>query len=114
MKTSKVSMTWFKYITFHVIPTWFRSFRSNFVMWLDLMTDHYEHYAILEEDDPFECCYDWFWTSIGMDEVYGKDFLEYLMQMVDDIETGKVETIPFTEEMFNELKELTDDINRTT
>ncbi len=44
---------------------------------------------------------DWFWASLVEDDVYPKDFLEYLMQMVDDIETGKEEVIPMDDVMKN-------------
>ena len=103
-------MTWFEYIFTHLIPTWFQSFGANFRMWSDLMTDNYENYALLKDDDPFEECYDWFWTSINLDETYPKYFLEELMQMVDDIETGKVKPVPFTREMFDEIDDLVGDL----
>ena len=74
------------------------------------MTDNYENYALLKDDDPFEECYDWFWTSINLDETYPKHFLEELMQMVDDIETGKVKPVPFTREMFDEIDDLVGDL----
>ena len=103
-------MTWTEYIFTHLIPTWFRSFGDNFRMWADLMTGNYENYALLEGDDPYEECYSWFWTSINLDETYPKEFLEYLQQMVDDIESGKVETVPFTREMFDEIDNLVGDL----
>ncbi len=103
-------MTWFEYIFTHLIPTWFQSFGANFRMWSDLMTDNYENYILLKDEDPFEECYDWFWTSINLDETYPKYFLEELMQMVDDIETGKVKPVPFTREMFDEIDDLVGDL----
>ena len=42
---------------------------------------------------------EWFWASLNEDDVYPKEFLEHLMQMVDDIETGKVETYSMDEVM---------------
>jgi hypothetical protein len=74
-------------------------------MWRDLITGDYDKYTLLEEDTPFEECYNWFWTSINLDETYSKEFLEDLMQMVEDIETGVVETIP-ADEVFRTLEEL--------
>jgi hypothetical protein len=79
-------------------------------MWRDLMTGNYESYALLKDDDPFQECYEWFWTSINLDETYPKEFLDYLHQMVDDIESGKVKPVPFTQDMFDELEELVGDI----
>ena len=67
-------------------------------MWRDLISGNYEGYALLEEDDPYEECYQWFWTSINLDETYPKEFLEYLQQLVDDIDTGKVKTYPMNED----------------
>jgi len=79
-------------------------------MWRDLMTGNYESYALLKDDDPFQECYEWFWTSINLDETYPKEFLEYLHQMVDDVESGKVKTYPFTQDMFDKLEDLVGDI----
>ena len=106
----KIKMSWGEYIFTHLIPTWFQSFGDNFRMWSDLMTGNYENYGLLKDDDPYQECYEWFWTSINLDETYPKEFLEYLMQMVDDIETGKVKPVPFTKEMFDDLDDLVGDL----
>jgi len=90
-------MTWLQYIFQHLIPTWFRSFNDNFRMWADLMTDNFENYALLKDDDPFQECYEWFWTSINLDETYPKEFLEYLQKMADDVASGKVKTYSWEE-----------------
>jgi hypothetical protein len=108
--TNKIKMSWMEYIFTHLIPTWFYSFNANFVMWRDLVTGDYEKYTLLKDDEPFQECYDWFWGSINLDETYPKEFLEYLMQMVDDIDTGKVETVPLTEDFFDRLKDLVKDV----
>ena len=73
-------------------------------MWRDLVTGDYGKYTLLKDDEPFRECYDWFWTSINLDETYSKEFLEYLMQMVDDVDTGKEKTYPI-DEVFDRLKE---------
>jgi hypothetical protein len=78
-------------------------------MWRDLMTGNYENYALLKDDDPFQECYEWFWTSINLDETYPKEFLEYLQQMVDDIDSGKVKTYPL-EDVMKELDDLVGDL----
>ena len=96
-------MTWTEYIFQHLIPTGLRSFRDNFRMWRDLITSNYQDYVLLEDDDPYEQCYEWFWTSINLDETYPKEFLEHLQQMVDDIDSGKVKTYTL-EEVMEELK----------
>jgi len=97
-------MTWTQYIFQHLIPTWFKSFGDNFRMWADLMTDNFENYALLKDDDPFQECYEWFWTSINLDETYPKEFLEYLQKMVEDIDAGKVKTYSW-EEVKEKIKE---------
>ena len=94
---NKTKMSWAEYIFTHVFPTWVQSFRMNFRIWVDLMTDNFDNYALLKEDDPFTECYEWFWSSLNVDEVYPKEFLEYLLQMVDDIDTGKVNTYTLEE-----------------
>ena len=99
--TKKVKMSWMEYIFTHLIPTWFQSFGDNFVMWRDLITENYEPYKLLKDDNPEQECYDWFWSSINLDEIYPKSFLESLLQMVDDINTGKEKVIPMDDVMEN-------------
>lgn len=107
-------MTWFQYITTHLIPTWFHSFNSNFRMWRDLITGNYEAYGLLPTDDPYTECYEWFWTSINLDDTYSKEFLEYLQDMVDKIDRGEVECIDYNIEDFEQdLKTLEEWKNET-
>jgi hypothetical protein len=64
------------------------------------MTSNYENYALPRTvEDPEAECIDWFWTSLNEDDVYDKEFLEYLLQMVEDIDTGKVKTYPMEDVM---------------
>jgi hypothetical protein len=108
--TNKIKMSWIEYIFTHIIPTAFQTFNNNFVMWRDLVTGDYEKYKLLKDDDAYQECYDWFWSSINLDETYPKFFLEELMQMADDVKTGKVKTVPFTKDMFDELDDLVGDL----
>lgn len=101
---NKTKMSWAEYIFTHVLPTWVQVFRMNFRIWADLMTDNLDNYALMKEDDPLEECRDWFWTSLNEDEVYSKEFLEHLLRLVDEVNTGKVET--YTWEEFKENLEL--------
>jgi hypothetical protein len=71
------------------------------------MGNNYQGYGILKEDDDLEWCIDNFWDSLE-DEIYPKEFLEELMQMADDVDTGKVETIPFDENFMKRLTDLVD------
>ena len=85
----KVKMSWVEYIFTHIIRTWIQVFRNNFRIWADLMTDNLDNYALLKDDDPLEECLNWFWSGLGEDEVYPKEFLEYLLQLCDDVKTRK-------------------------
>ena len=105
----KTTMNWFEYYFIHCFQTGWREMWNNFKMWRDLISGNYENYALLPEDDPYEECYQWFWTSINLDETYPKEFLEYLMQMVDDIETGKEKVIPM-DEVIERVKNLVEDV----
>jgi hypothetical protein len=73
------------------------------------MGNNYQDYALLKEDDPLELCILYFWDSLE-DEIYPKFFLEELLQMVDDVDTGKVKTVPFTKDMFDKLNDLVGDL----
>jgi hypothetical protein len=73
-------------------------------MWGDLMGSNYEVYALPRTvKDAEQECIQWFWASLVEDDVYDQEFLEYLMQMVDDIETGKIETFPMNLDFMEEL-----------
>ena len=102
-------MTYFKYITDYLLRAWVQSWTYNFKIWSDLMTNNYEAYAFLEDDDPYQECYEWFWSSINIDDTLPKEFLEGLYQMMEDINTGIVKTIP-ANEVFARMKELVDDM----
>lgn len=71
------------------------------------MTDRLGPYGIFEGCDPFEECRDWFWVTLGEDNVYSKDFLEYLEELVRQVEAGEIEVIPFedVEALLEDLKD---------
>ena len=96
---NKTKMNWWEYWIGHCWMTGWQSIRMNFRMWANLMTSDYDSYALLKEDDPETECIEWFWASLNEDDVYPKEFLEHLMQMVEDIELGKVETYSIDEVM---------------
>ena len=73
------------------------------------MGNNYQGYALLPEDDPLELCILYFWDSLE-DEIYPKFFLEELLQMADDIHTGKEKVYPLTEDFFDRLKDLVSDV----
>jgi hypothetical protein len=109
-KKNRTTLNWWEYWIGHCWMTGWQSIRHNFRIWADLMTSNYKNYALLKEDDPEAECLDWFWGSLNEDDVYPKEFLEHLMQMVDDIETGKEKLIPLDEDLFERMKELTDGV----
>jgi len=75
------------------------------------MGSSYENYALPRTvEDPEQECIEWFWVGLNEDDVYPKEFLEYLMKMVDDIETGKEKVYPIDEDFINRLKELTEGV----
>lgn len=107
---TKTKLNWFDYWIGHCWMTGWQSIRGAFRIWADLMTSNYADYALPRTvEDPEEECKEWFWVSLGEDETYPKEFLEHLLQMVDDIETGKVKTIPMDEVMEN-LKKWSDEV----
>lgn len=107
---NKTKMSWWDYWIGHCFMTGWQSIRFNFMTWMDLVwfTDNQKNYALLD-DDPFEQCYLTFWYDLSGDEVYPKEFLEELMQLAEDVKTGKEKLVPFTRDMFDELEELIDE-----
>lgn len=108
---NKTKMNWWDYWIGHCWVTGWQTIRHNFRIWGDLMGSNYDNWMILSSvDDPEAECLEWFWSSLNEDDCYPKEFLEYLMQMVDDIETGKEKLIPADESFMNRLKDLTEDV----
>jgi hypothetical protein len=109
-KKNRTTLNWWEYWIGHCWMTGWQSIGIAFRIWADLMTSNYENYALLKDDDPEQECLEWFWVSLGEDETYPKEFLEHLLQMCDDIETGKEKVYPLDEDFFNRLKDLTDGV----
>lgn len=110
--TDKVKMTWWQYWIGHCWMTGWQSIRNNFITWMDLVwfEDNQKNYTLLKDDVPFEQCYVEFWYSLNDDDVYPKHFLDSLLQMVDDIETGKEKVYPMDEDFFDRIKDLVKDV----
>ncbi len=107
--TKKTKLSWIEYIWHScIIQGWYNCWYA-FKNWGDLMGDNYQEYALLVSDDPLEQCILYFWDSLE-DEIYPKHFLESLLQMVDDIETGKEKVVPLDKDFFDRMKELVRDI----
>ena len=98
--TKKTKLSWFEYIIFSCIQQGWYNCWYSFKNWSDLMGNSYQDYALSKDDDPLEECILFFWDSLE-DEIYSKFFLESLLQMVDDINTGKEEVIPMDDVMAN-------------
>ena len=73
------------------------------------MGNNYQDYALLVSDDPLEQCILYFWDSLE-DDIYPKHFLDSLLQMVDDIDTGKEKVIPMDELLIKRMKDLVEDV----
>jgi hypothetical protein len=100
----KTTLNWWEYWIGHCWMTGWQSIGDAFRIWADLMGSNYADYALPRTvEDPQKECIEWFWGTLGEDEVYLKEFLEYLMQMADDVETGKILTYPM-EDVMEELK----------
>jgi hypothetical protein len=95
-------MTQIDYLYYQIVTGW-SNIRGTFKTWVDLMRGDYKHYALLKTDDPLTECLGWFWYDLNGDELYSKEFLEYLYQLAEDVRTGKVDIYKF--ESFNELVE---------
>ena len=107
---NKTTLNWFDYYFSHCWMTGWQSIRSNFRMWGDLMGGNYEGYGLLKEDDPYTECLEWFWASLNEDDVYPKFFLEELLQIIDDIDSGKEKLIPMDLDQLKIISELLDDV----
>lgn len=103
-------MGWAEYYVTHVFPTGWRAIGSAFKIWRDLMTDNFADYTLLHEDDPFEECRGWFWTTLGEDDVYPKEFLEYLQDLCDRIDRGEEELVPLDMDTMQRIMELVEDV----
>lgn len=103
-------LNWWEYWIGHCWMTGWQTLGSTFRIWSDLITSNYDGYALLKEDDPESECIDWFWASLNEDDVYEKEFLEYLMQLADDVETGKEKVYSLDENFFDRLKDLVENV----
>ena len=107
--TKKYKMSWANYIwNGCFVQGWYNCWFA-FKNWADLMGNNYEGYALLKEDDPLEMCILYFWDSLE-DEIYPKYFLDSLLQMTYDIETGKEKVYPIDEDFFDRMKDLVKDV----
>jgi hypothetical protein len=110
----KTTLNWWEYWIGHCYMTGWQSIRSNFRMWGDLMGSNYEVYGLLEEDDPYAECVEWFWVSLNEDDVYPKEFLEELLQICADIDSGKEKVYPMDDVMENLKKMIEEDDEEIT
>lgn len=102
----KTKMNWWDYWIGHCWMTGWQSINHSFRNWADLMTGNWKDYGLMFYDDPYEECYDCFWSYLGDDDTLPKEFLEHLQQMVEDIESGKEKLIPF-----EDVKQLFEDLH---
>lgn len=100
-----------EYYVTHVFPTGWRTISNAFQMWKDLLTENYSSYTLLDEDDPFEECRAWFWTTLGEDDIYPREFLNDLLEMCDRIDRGEEKLIPFDIDQLNRINELLEGVS---
>lgn len=105
------TLNWWEYWIGHAWMTGWQSIGIAFRIWCDLMSSNYDGYGLLKDDDPEQECIEWFWQSLGEDEVYPKEFLEHLMQLAEDVRTGKEKVILMDELYMERLKDLVDGID---
>ena len=101
----KPKLSWIEYIWFSCILQGWSNCATAFRDWANLMGNNYQDYALLKDDDPLEQCILYFWDALD-DDIYSKEFLEYLQEMVDRIDRGEEKLIPFTQEMIYKLDNL--------
>ena len=77
-----------------MLPGWVESWTYNFKVWSDLMTGNYKPYVEPWSESSERDCYEWFWASINLDDIYSKEFIEELLQMKKDVDSGTVKTYP--------------------
>ena len=109
-KNNRTTLNWWEYWIGHCWMTGWQTIGINFRVWGDLMGSSYENYSLLKDVDPEQECIEWFWVGLNDDDVYPKEFLEGLMQMMDRIDRGEEKLIPLDEDFFDRLKELTDGV----
>ena len=109
-KNNRTTLNWWEYWIGHCWMTGWQSIRINFRVWADLMGSSYENYALLKDVDPEQECIEWFWVGLNDDDVYPREFLEGLMEMMDRIDRGEEKLIPLDEDFFERMKELTDGV----
>ena len=107
--TDKIKLSRFDYIWNSCIRQGWYNCWYAYKNWADLMGNNYQDYALLKTDDPLEQCILYFWDSLE-DEIYPKEFLEHLLQLSDDVRTGKEEVIPMDEVFMDRLTELVKDV----
>lgn len=114
--TNKIRLSWWNYWIGHCFMTGWQSIRFNFITWMDLVwfEDNHKNYSLLKDDDPFEQCYLTFWYDLNDEDTYPKEFLEYLLQITEDVRSGKEKVIPFTKDMFDYLEDLVGDLIEDT
>jgi len=94
--TDTKKLTWFNYYWNSCIVQGWVNFRVSFKIWGDLMGNNYDNYALLKEDDPLTECLGYFWDSLE-DDIYPKEFLDHLIQLSNDVKSGKEKTYKFSE-----------------
>jgi hypothetical protein len=111
--TNKKKISYFEYIFTHCLPTGFSNFKLAISLWFKLLQGDYSDYQIYNsriskysENELFEMLRYDFWDTLE-DDVLDKEFLEYLIQLKEEVNLGELETVPwdfdkFLDEMYEE------------
>jgi hypothetical protein len=109
-KKNRTTLNWWEYWIGHCWMTGWQTIRCNFRVWTHLMGSSYANYDLPRTvEDPEQECIEWFWVGLNEDDVYPKEFLEDLMQMMDRIDRGEEKLIPM-DDVMKELEDLVDGI----
>jgi hypothetical protein len=76
-------------------------FRYAIETWLDLITGQHDKYWVFDDESSFDSCRACFWDSLN-EQVYDKQFIEELYQIVEDVESGKMQV--FDENFWEEVE----------
>lgn len=99
----KTKFSWWEYWIEHCWMTGWQSIKDSFLIWGDLLKGDWEKYTLLPDDDPYTQCSLEFWYSLGADETLPRELLEHLMKVMEEVDNGEAEFIPFTPELFDQI-----------
>jgi hypothetical protein len=108
-------MTKINPITYYVHDCILRGWRNvgyAFHAWSRVMRSDYSAYDIFDDnkfpytpEEKVECTIKDFWGSLE-DDIYPKEFLEYLLELAEGVHNGTIKTTPFDLDRLAEFGEI--------